>query len=180
MFIDGYGKKELLNKYTGSEDIHINEETAIFHVTHSQEAEMIVKEKQLKANDNKNIIKGTWFGLENSPSVYGSKSFQTTLGKLGIKGLRHCEIVSYKNKVNVILYAGEDDTNFIGLKKPNNEAVKQGDFNAYIKASIFVPERLLPTPDRFQEVSIGPIEVYHGDFCLREKRSHYECKELSL
>ena len=80
----------------------------------------------------------------------------------------------------MILYAGENDTNFIGLKKPTDEAVKQGNFNAYIKVSIFVPERLLPTPDKFQEVFIGPNEVYHGDFCLREKRSHYECKELSF
>ena len=33
LFIADFGKKELLNNYTDSEDIHINEETAIFHVT---------------------------------------------------------------------------------------------------------------------------------------------------
>ena len=103
LFVDDFGEKKLLNNYTGPEDIHINEKTAIFHVTHSPEAEKIDKEQQLKASDNKNIIKGTWFGLDESPSVYGSKSFQTTLRDLGIKGLRQGEIVSYKNEVNVIL-----------------------------------------------------------------------------
>ncbi|CAH3016197.1 unnamed protein product, partial [Porites evermanni] len=93
LFIDDFGKKELLNNYTDSEDIHINEETAIFHVTHSQEAGKIVKEQQLKPSDNKNIIEGTWFGLDESPSVYGSESFQTTFRDLGVKGLQVFEKV---------------------------------------------------------------------------------------
>jgi len=76
LFIDGYGKKELLNKYTGSKDIHINEETAIFHVTHSQEAEMIVKEKQLKASDNKNIIKELGSDLKIRPASMVAKAFK--------------------------------------------------------------------------------------------------------
>lgn len=125
LFIDDFGKKELLTNYTDSEDIRIDEETAIFHVTHSQEAEKIVKEQQLKPSDNKNIIEGTWFGLDESPSVYGSESFQTTLRDLGIKGLRQGEIVSYKHEVNVILYAEEGATGFEGLKKPTDEAVKK-------------------------------------------------------
>ena len=47
LFVDDFGEKKLLNNYTGLEDIHINEKTAIFHVTHSPEAEKIVKEQQL-------------------------------------------------------------------------------------------------------------------------------------
>ena len=62
----------------------------------------------MKPSDNKNIIEGTGFGLDESPSVYGSESFQTMLRDLGIKGLRQGEIVSYKDDVNVILYAEED------------------------------------------------------------------------
>ena len=147
LFIDDFGEKKLLNNYTGLEDIHINEKTAIFHVTHLLEAEKIVEEQQLKASDNKNIIEGTWFGvdrLDESPSVYGSQRFQTKLSKLGIKGLRQGEIVSYKNEVNVILYAEEDATEFKGLKKPTDEAVKEGNSNAYIHVSIFVPAKFLP------------------------------------
>ena len=179
LFIDDFGEKKLLNNYTGLEDIHINEKTAIFHVTHSPEAEKIVKEQQLKASDNKNIIKGTWFGLDESPSVYGSQSFQTKLRELGIKGLRQGEIVSYTNEVNVILYAEEDATEFKGLKKPTVEAVKEGNSNAYIHVSIFVPAKFLPSPDKFKEVISGPNKVHHGRFCVRAKRSNKPCTELN-
>ena len=179
LFIDDFGEKKLLNNYAGPDDIHIDEKTAIFHVTHSPEAEKIVKEQQLKASDNKNIIKGTWFGLDESPSVYGSQSFQTTLGELGIKGLRQGEIVSYTNEVNVILYAEEDATEFKGLKKPTVEAVKEGNSNAYIHVSIFVPAKFLPSPDKFKEVISGPNKVHHGRFCVRAKRSNKPCTELN-
>ena len=179
LFIDDFGEKKLLNNYTGPDDIHIDEKTAIFHVTHSPEAEKIVKEQQLKASDNKNIIKGTWFGLDESPSVYGSQSFQTTLGELGIKGLRQGEIVSYTNEVNVILYAEEDATEFKGLKKPTVEAVREGNSNAYIHVSIFVPAKFLPSPDKFKEVINGPNKVHHGRFCVRAKRSNKPCTELN-
>lgn len=159
LFIDDDGNKELLNEYTGSEDIHINEETTIFHATYPQEAEKIVEEQQLKPSDNRNIIKGTWFGLENSSIGYGGRSFQTTLRKLGIKGLRQGEIVSYndKLKVNVILYAEKDATEFKGLKKPTDEAVKERNPNAHIRVSIFVPASFLPSPDEFKNVFSGPI-----------------------
>lgn len=177
LFIDDFGKKELLTNYTDSEDIRIDEETAIFHVTHSQEAEKIVKEQQLKPSDNKNIIEGTWFGLDESPSVYGSESFQTTLRDLGIKGLRQGEIVSYKHEVNVILYAEEGATEFKGLKKPTDEAVKKRNSNAYIHVSIFVPAKFLPSPDEFKEVISGPKKVLHGPFCVRKKRSNHPCTE---
>ena len=177
LFIDDFGKKELLTNYKDSEDIHINEETAIFHVTHRQDAEKIEEEQQLKPSDNKNIIEGTWFGLDESPSVYGSESFQTTLRDLGIKGLRQGEIVSYKNEVNVILYAEEDATEFKGLKKPTDEAVKEGNSNAYIHVSIFVPAKFLPSPDEFKEVIRGPKKVHHGPFCVRKKRLKIPCTE---
>ena len=180
LFIDDFGEKKLLNNYTGLEDIPINEKTAIFHVTHSPEAKKIVKEQQLKATDNKNIIEGTWFGLDESPSVYGSQSFQTKLRELGIKGLRQGEIVSYTNEVNVILYAEEDATEFKGLKKPTVEAVKEGNSNAYIHVSIFVPAKFLPSPDKFKEVISGPNKVHHGRFCVRAKRSNENrCTELN-
>ena len=156
LFIDDDGNKELLNKYTGSEDIHINEETTIFHATYPQEAERIIEEQQLEASDKNNIIKGAWFRLENSSSAYGSRSFQTTLGKLGIKGLRQGEIVSYNDKVKVILYAEKDATEFKGLKKPTDKAVKKRNPNAYVQVSIFVPARFLPSPDEFKNVISGP------------------------
>ena len=147
-----------MNEYTGSEDIHINEETTIFHATYPQ-ADMIIAERQLKPSDKNNIIKGTWFGLENSSIGYGGRGFQTTLRKLGIKGLRQGEIVSYndKLKVNVILYAEKDATEFKGLKKPTDEAVKERNPNAHIRVSIFVPARFLPSPDEFKNVFSGPI-----------------------
>ena len=50
LFVDDFGEKKLLNNYTGLEDIHINEKTAIFHVTHSPEAEKIVKEQHHRRN----------------------------------------------------------------------------------------------------------------------------------
>ena len=163
LFIDHDGNKELLNEYTGSEDIYINEETTIFHVTHSLEAEKIVEEQQLKPSDKNNIIEGTWFGRDELPRGFGSRSFQssrsfqTTLRKLGIEGLRQGEIVSQNDEVNVILYAEKGATEFKGLKKPTDKAVKERNPNAYILVSIFVPARFLPSPDEFKNVISGPI-----------------------
>ena len=147
-----------MDEYKTSEDIHINEETTIFHATYwPQEADMIIAEQQLKPSDKNNIIKGTWFGLENSSSGCGSRSFQTTLRKLGIKGLRQGEIVSYNDQVKVILYAEKDATEFKGLKKPTDEAVKERNPNARIHVSIFVPASFLPSPDEFKNVFSCPI-----------------------
>ena len=182
LFIDDDGNKELLNEYAGSEDTPINEETTIFHATSPQEADMIIAERQLKPSDKNNIIKGTRFGLEKSSIGYGGRRFQTTLRKLGIKGLRQGEIVSYNDnlKVNVILYAEKDATEFKGLKKPTVEAVKEGNSNAYIHVSIFVPANFLPSPDKFKEVISGPNKVHHGRFCVRAKRSNENrCTELN-
>jgi hypothetical protein len=142
LFIDDYGDKKLLSSYEEIEDISIDVNTPIFHVTHCEEAERIVNEKRLKPSDNKNIMEGWSFGLDNSNSVYGSKAFQTTLSRLGVTGLRQGEIVSYEEEVNVILYAVTDlnDAEFRGLKKPKlaDDAVKKG---AYVKVSIFQPSR---------------------------------------
>ena len=85
LFIDDYGTKQLLSSYELM-DVEINGDTPIFHVTHREEAADIFKEEKFQPSDNKNIIEGTWFGLSNSSSVYGSYSFETTLSKLGVKG----------------------------------------------------------------------------------------------
>ena len=138
LFIDNYGKKRLLSSYKLM-DVEINGDTPIFHVTHREEAADIFKEEKFQPSDNKNIIEGTWFGLSNSSSVYGSYSFETTLSKLGVKGLHQGEVVSYKNEVNVILYAAVD-TEFgcNQLKRPTDEGVMEGNDKAYVKISIFV------------------------------------------
>lgn len=185
LFIDNYGNKELLSSFKPEEkmDIRIDGDTPIFHVTHQEEVERIASEGNFQPSDNKNIIKGTWFGLDNptdSSSVYGSNSFETTLSKLGVEGLHQGEVVSYKYEVNVILYAADDDgCNWNGLKKPTDEAVNKINEGAYVKVSIFVPARFLNAiSDKFHEVVSGPTKVDHGSFCVREKRSDYECKEL--
>ena len=177
LFIDNYGRKELLRNYeAGIEDIDINEETPIYHVTHSEEAKKIVEEKRLKPSNNKNIIEGCWFGqLDYGCSVYGSRAFKTTLSRLGIRRLHQGEIVSYKREINVILYAADDGeagfSELSALKKPKltDEEVTSG---AYVKVSIFVPSSFLPNTDvDFYEVFSGPIEVNHGPICVKAKRS---------
>ena len=185
LFIDNYGNKELLSSFKPEEkmDVRIVGDTPIFHVTHQEEAERIASEGKFQPSDNKNIIKGTWFGLDNptdSSSVYGSNSFETTLSKLGVEGLHQGEVVSYKYEVNVILYAADDDgCNWNGLKKPTDEAVNKINEGAYVKVSIFVPARFLNAiSDKFHVVVSGPTKVDHGPFCVREKRSYYECREL--
>jgi len=181
LFIDNYGKRELLSSYgKGVEDVLIDGETPIFHVTHSEEAKNTIDEKMLKPSDNKNSIEGCWFGLANSSSVYGSTAFKTTLSKLGVTGLCQGEIVSYKKEVNVILYAEPyASAGFEGLKKPSDDAVKQAkrDSEAYVKISIFVAGKFLPDTRRFWEVVSGPFPVDHGPFCVREKRTRSSCKE---
>lgn len=185
LFIDNYGYKQLLSSFKPEEkmNVRIDGETPIFHVTHQEEAERIASEGKFQPSDNKNIIKGTWFGLDNptdSSSVYGSNCFETTLSKLGVEGLHQGEVVSYKYEVNVILYAADDDgCNWNGLKKPADEAVNKINEGAYVKVSIFVPARFLNViSDKFHEVVSGPTKVDHGPFCVREKRSDYQCKEL--
>lgn len=181
LFIDDYGTKKLLSSDESRiEDIDIDGETPIYHVTHSEEAKKIVEEKRLKPSDNKNIIEGCWFGqLDNGRSFYGSYAFKTTLSRLGIERLQQGEIVSYKKEVNVILYAADDeDAGLSGLKKPKltDEEVANG---AYVKVSIFVPSRFLPkTHADFDRVISEPIKVIHWPFCVKALRSREQCTEL--
>ena len=182
LFIDNYGTKRLLSSYGSQiEDIDIDGETPIYHVTHSEEAEKIVEEKWLKPSDNKNIIEGCWFGKldQNGCSSYGNHAFKTTLSRLGIERLHQGEIVTYKKEVNVILYAADDEeAGLSGLKKPKltDEEV---DNRAYVKVSIFVPSRFLPnTAVDFDRVISAPITVKHRPFCVRAKRSGEQCTEL--
>lgn len=181
LFIDDYGKKKLLSSDEwGIEDIVIDGETPIYHVTHSEEAMRIVDEKRLKPSDNKNIIEGCWFGqLDNGCSAYGSQAFETTLSRLGIRRLRQGEIVSYTKEVNVILYAADDgEAGLSGLKKPKltEKEVARG---AHVKVSIFVPSRFLPNTADFSRVVSEPIKVKHRPICVRASRLHrqYYCNE---
>ena len=197
LFIDTYGNRKLLSSYDGkTEDIKIDINTEICHVTHEEEKNSIDKDSQLIPSDNKNIIKGCWFGLamdDNGESVYGTFSFKTTLFKLRVPKLRQGEIVSYKNEVNVILYADGDNhlngeqlklsADFTGLKKPTENCVKETNKNAYVKVSIFVPSRILQFNDnyKFDEVFSKPVKVAHKPFCVKEKRSgSWLCKELEM
>lgn len=186
LFIDNYGEKKLLSSYGSQiEDIDINGETPIYHVTHREEAQNIAGEKRLKPSDNKNIIEGCWFGqLDNNTdksSVYGSKAFETTLSRLGVTGLHQGEVVSYKNEVNVILYAADDgEAGFSGLKKPKL-TVDEVERRAYVKVSIFVPSGVLPKTDAgFDRVFSGPFDVEHSPFCVKALRLHRQsdCAEL--
>ena len=177
LFIDDYGDKNLLNSYYETEEVVIDPERWIYHVTHLEEAMSIACSKELKASDNKNIMEGCWFGIDLEPkSVYGSRAFKTTLSKLGVGGLRQGEIVKYKREVNVILYAdNEGDAN--GVKKPAEATAQICHGNMYVKVSIFVPKRFLPKPDKFDEVISGPFKVEHGGFCVRAKRTFTNCFE---
>lgn len=184
LFVDGYGTKTRLSSYGGRiENICIDGNTSIYHVTHCEEAEKITKEKGFKPSDNKNIIEGCWFGLDSKTSVYGSRSFRTELSLLrGVTGLHQGEIVSYKNEINVILYAA-DDANFENLQKPTDDVVEESNSEAYVKVSIFVPSRFLPESKNFWKVVSKPTEVTHKPFCVKEKRTAnskrpYFCEEL--
>ena len=186
LFIDDYGKKELLSNYKSRiEDIDIDGETPIYHVAHSEEAKKIMEEQRLKPSNNKNILEGCWFGQLDygCSSVYGNHAFETTLSRLGIKSLNQGEIVSYKKEVNVILYAADDgEAGLSGLKKPKltDEEVARG---TYVKVSIFVPSSFLPNTDvDFRKVVSGPFKVKHGCICVKQLRSQgqFYCTELEL
>ncbi|XP_074613779.1 uncharacterized protein LOC141873635 [Acropora palmata] len=179
LFIDDYGKKNLLSNYDETVEVVIHLDQTIYHVTHFEEAMSIANSMELRASDNKNIMSGCWFGLESPESVYGSRAFKTTLSKLGVGGLRQGEIVFYKQEVNVILYAdNEGDSD--GVKKPTDKDAWRYHKNPhmYVKVSIFVPKRFLPKPDDFNEVIRGPFRVKHDPFCVRAKRTQKPCFEL--
>mgnify|MGYP006973399748 CR=1 FL=1 len=176
LFIDDYGKKNLLSNYDETVEVVIHLDQTIYHVTHFEEAMSIANSKELRASDNKNIMKGCWFGLESPESVYGSRAFKTTLSKLGVGGLRQGEIVSYKNEVNVILYADKEGDAH-GVRKPTEASARRWlrNTSAYVKVSIFVPKRFLPKPDNFDQVISGPFKVEHGGICVRGLR-FFKCK----
>ncbi|XP_067025321.1 uncharacterized protein [Acropora muricata] len=180
LFIDDFGDKNLLSSYYRTEEVVIEPEDSIYHVTHLKEAVSIACTKELKASDEKNIMEGCWFGIDLKPekpeSVYGSRYFETTLSKLGVGGLRQGEIVYYKREVNVILYAdNEGDAN--GVKKPTEATARRlhKNSNMYVKVSIFVPKRFLPKPDNFDQVISGPFKAEHGDMCVRGLR-FFKCR----
>ncbi|XP_044183745.1 uncharacterized protein LOC122964281 [Acropora millepora] len=179
LFIDNYGKKNLLSEYEDTVDVDIGLDDPIYHVTHFEEAMSIADSKNLEASD-KNIIEGCWFGSPSPWSVYGNRAFETTLSKLGVGGLRQGEIVSYKHEVNVILYADEEaDTG--GVKKPTDEAARNYHEkpSMYVKVSIFVPRKIFRELC-FDEVITGPIHIKHGPFCVREKRTKTPCSQLHV
>ena len=180
LFIDNYGTKNLLEKYE-TEPVNIASDTPLYHATHNKEATLIVMESGIKASDNKNSLEGVWFGLEEKRSTYGSKAFQTTLAKLKVDSLEQGEIVSYKNEVNVILYASSaTDRSFQPLEPTQESLQEQHHYFAYKSVSIFVPKRFLPPREKFKDVFSGPVDVFHGYFCVKEKRGLLsECKELS-
>ena len=126
------------------ERIPIELDTPIVHVTHTAQKDMIV-DVGLMPSNNKNIIEGLWFSPEYQlgyplTSVYGNWAFRTTLGRLGVSGLRQGEVVAYKNEVNFIVYASDTVPQSPVFKATEN-AVKlsQGNPYAYAAVSIFVP-----------------------------------------
>ncbi len=185
LFIDDYGEKVPLSSFADgqTEAIHIDGNTPICHVTHYGEAESITSQKRIEPSDKKNIIAGCWFGIveETQKSVYGSKSFQTTLSKLGVAGLNQGENVD-----------GDDDdydggTGFQDLRKPTDAAAQRLyrniNINAHVEVSIFVPSSFLPDSQKFDEVFEGPSHVPHKGFCIRaarEKFDRYACQELEF
>ena len=181
LFIDDYGDKNLLSSYEKTEEAVIDPlNVTIYHVTHLKEAMSIAINKKLRGSYNKNIMEGCWFGIDLKPekpnSVYGSRYFETTLSKLGVGGLRQGEIVSYKQEVNVILYADKEGDAH-GVRKPTEASARRWHSNpyAYVKVSIFVPKRFLPKPDKFDQVISGPFKAEHGDMCVRGLR-FFKCR----
>ncbi|XP_028413690.1 uncharacterized protein LOC114536545 [Dendronephthya gigantea] len=190
LFVDDYGQKKLMNIFNDEQlvNIDIDLQTPIVHVTHCSEKENILKARKFVPSDNKNIIAGTWFSPENQlgwppRSVYGSWAFETTLEKLGVECIRQGEIVSYKDEVNFILYAGrrdEDEFAVLCPRKATDEAAKeiQGRVTAYTAVSIFVPSEFLPNPLTFDNAITGPFKVHHIPFCVRAFRNFTSCQEL--
>ena len=158
------------------EDIDIDLDTRIVHVSHTVEKDQIVLNQLFVPSNNKNIIRGVWFSPEsqlgNPPrSVYGSWAFKTTLRSLGVRWLRQGEIVSYKNEVNFILYAS-DTVSPNPVRKATDEKLSERNPNAYAAVSIFVPSRFLPQDAAAFGVAFGvPGDVSHQPFCVKVKRN---------
>ena len=173
------------------EDIPIDLDTPIVHVTHTVQKDLIVAGQKLDPSDNKNSVKGIWFSPKYQlgdpegvmKSVYGNWAFETTLSKLqGVAGIRQGEIVSYPNEVNFILYACSDtEPPDPVMKKATNDAVKLSKDReyAYTTVSIFVPSRFLPQQGAaFSQAFEQLHKVSHRGFCVKARRSGTTCNEL--
>ncbi|CAB3987024.1 Hypothetical predicted protein [Paramuricea clavata] len=142
------------------EVIHIDLDTPIVHVTHTEQKDSIVANQMFIPSSNKNSIEGVWFApksqllMGNPPllqSVYGNWAFETTLRSLGVAapaqvvGIRQGETVSYKDEVNFILYASDTVPPW-PVTKATDSALRlfECNPNAYGVVSIFVPSRFLP------------------------------------
>ena len=196
LFVDNYGKKRLMSDYGDQnlEDIPIDLNTSIVHVTHSEEKDQIVEHQLFVPSNRKNIIEGIWFSPKNQlqanpeenpemHSVYGSWAFETTLARLGVAGIRQGEIVSYKHEVNFILYASDTAPPDLVMRKATNNAVQvfHNNQRAYTSVSIFVPSSFLPQDADFGPAFDGPYEVSHEGFCVKVKRHVIaHCEELTV
>ena len=186
LFIDDYGDKRLMSDYGEYvEQILIDLDTPIVHVTHTEQKDMIAAVGLMPSN-NKNIIEGLWFSPrylgDPLTSVYGNWAFETTLGRLGVPGLRQGEVVAYKNEVNFIVYASDTVPQSPVVKATENAVKSRHGPNAYAAVSIFVPSRFLSEPGnatlaKFEQ----PYQVLHGPFCVPVKRKVLQfCVDLSV
>ena len=188
------------------EDIPIDLNTPIVHVTHSEEKDEIVENQLFVRTDKKNIMEGIWFSPTNQllanpeenqemHSVYGSWAFETTLRRLRVgalarvAGIRQGEIVYYRNEVNFILYASDTKPTDPVTKatdpviKATDNAVKMFHNNqhAYTAVSIFVPWRFLPQGADIGPAFDKPYNVLHKDICVKVKRRVIaHCEELTV
>ena len=181
LFIDDYGDKLLMNNYGENvEQILIDLDTPIVHVTHSKEKTKIVEQKRFLPSHNRNSVDETWFSptreLDRS-SIFGNWAFETTLRQLGVSSIRQGEIVSYKNQVNFTLYASDTfPQNPVVLSKATDAALRRNNPDAYSLLSIFVPSRFLQQRgEQFQEFIAGVYRIAHGPFCVKEKRNVISC-----
>ena len=181
LFIDDYGDKRLMGDYGENvEQILIDLDTPIVHVTHSKEKKKIDRQKRFLPSDNKNSVDGTWFSPKREldrPSIFGNWAFETTLRQLGVSSIRQGEIVSYKNQVNFILYASDTfPQNPVVLRKATDAALRRNNPDAYSLLSIFVPSRFLQQQgEQFQELIADVYQIAHGPFCVKVKRNVISC-----
>ena len=194
LFIDNYGKKRLMSEFGNQvEDIPIDLNTPIIHVTHTNEKEQIARSGNFEPSSNKNAMAGVWFGIKELHkhdgainelrSVYGNWAFETTLKDLGISGLRQGEIVSYKKEVNFILYASNTTKN-TRVERATDAAIKSllGVNKAYAAVSIFVPWDFMSEERKASLGLLTPYEITHGNFCVRAKRKAMgvrRCREVN-
>ncbi|CAB3987025.1 Hypothetical predicted protein [Paramuricea clavata] len=159
-------EKSLMSDYENLEDIDIDLNTPIVHVTHSEEKDQIVENQVFLPSANKNIIGGIWFSLGYQPrSVYGSWAFEKTLASLGVE-LGYVKV--FYKEVNFILYASDTvSPNPVGKATDNAVRAFHNDQQAYRAVSRFVPSRFLPQGAAFGHAFDGPYKVSHQPFCVK-------------